>query len=433
MSTTARLGLASAVALVVANMIGAGVFTTAGFSLASVGTRGAVLWLWLAGGVIAMCGALSYGALALRYPRSGGEYEYLWHTWHPAAGIAAGLVSMLAGFSAPIASSAAALEAYLYPLFGALPPARPWLGSAAIVLLAASHGVRVAAGARLQNAMVGVKLVLIVVFLVIGARLLARPATGPSLAVEFTWAAFATSSLYVYFAYSGWNASAYVAGEVRAARTNVPRAMLLGTALVLCLYVGLNAVFLWAVPPASLAGRADVGAIAAEALLGASGRPLVSSIVALALLTSISAMLMAGPRVYARMAEDGVLPRLFAATGGGGAPFGSVALQAGLALVFLWVADLQQLMGYIGWTLSLSAAATVLGLIRVRRRDGAAAVPCVGWPLVPLLFVLPVCGFAGLSLFDAPGKSLLGLGTLGLAVVVAWSWTRRKGAADAKH
>jgi APA family basic amino acid/polyamine antiporter len=423
----ARIGLWSAVALVVANMIGAGVFTTAGFALADLGSRGAVMAAWVLGGVIAVLGALSYSALAVRWPHSGGEYEYLRRALHPAAGIVAGFVSMLAGFSAPIAAAAAALEEYGWNLAGARRPAFPLLGTAAIVLAAVAHGVHVSAGARVQNAIVVAKTLLIGTFLLLGARLLffGAAAAGPLPDVTFTASAFGTSLLWIYLAYSGWNAAVYIAGEVDDARAVVPRALLLGTVLVAVAYIALNAVFLWAVPAGALAGRAEVAAIAARALVGRPGEVLVTATVMLALLTSVTAMLMAGPRVYARMAQDRALPAFFAPTATSGAPRRAIALQAALALLFLWVAELQDLMTYIGWTLSVSAAATVVAMMRVRLREGQARVPCFGWPLVPLGFVAAVVWFTIVSIVREPMASLAGSLTLLAGGSAAW-WMQRR-------
>ncbi|MEZ5964073.1 MAG: amino acid permease [Planctomycetota bacterium] len=426
-SGPARIGLGSAVALVVANMIGAGVFTTAGFALGDLGGRGPVMLAWVVGGVLAVLGALSYSALAVRWPTSGGEYEYVRRTLHPAAGIAAGLVSMLAGFSAPIAAAGAAFDEYFWHLLGEPRPDLPWLPSLAIAGAAVAHSLHVRLGARVQNTIVVVKGVLIAVFLALGTRLCfgAGSDEGTLPHVPLTASAFGNSLMWIYLAYSGWNASTYVAGEVDDPRHNVPRAMLLGTLLVMVVYLALNAVFLWSVPASALAGRAEVAAIAAQALLGPGGRAMVSATVALALLTSITAMLMAGPRVYARMAEDRALPGFFATTAGSGAPRRAIALQAVLALLFLWIARLQQLMTYIGWTLSISAAAAVIGLIRVRRREGAAQVPCAGWPYVPVAFVAGVLYFAALSIARDRSAALGGLATLLGAAAVGW-WVQRR-------
>ncbi|MCU0865322.1 MAG: APC family permease [Planctomycetes bacterium] len=412
----------SAVALVVANMVGVGVFTTSGFALHDLGDRRLVLVAWLLGGAIALCGALSYGALALRFPDSGGEYEYLRRTVHPLAGTATGIVSLLAGFSAPLAAAAHLLQSYGCRLLDVQAPALPWTGTAAILLAAGMHGGAVRVGARLQDLVVGAKLLLAVAFVALSLRLFGRPPTNGGRAVAAPMAGLATTMPWIYLAYSGWNAAAYIAGEVEQPRRSVPRAMLFGCLLVTALYLALNAVFLWSADASALTGKPEIAAIAAAALLGRPGELLVTAIVVLALLTSITGMTMAGPRVYARMAENGDLPRCF---GGhdGRPPRTAIALQAALALGFLWAAELQQLMSYIGWTLSLSAAATVWGLVRLRRREGAAAVPCPGWPFVPLVFVAAILWFAVGAVLAAPRDCLLGLGTLLLAVSVA-RWRR---------
>lgn len=421
MTNGRHLSLRSATFLVIANMVGVGVFTTSGFALQDLGSRWLVMLAWLLGGGLAMCGALSYGALALRFPHSGGEYEFLRRTVHPAAGTAAGLVSMLAGFSAPIAMAAQTIEIYGSRLLGVTPPTMPWAGTVTIVLCALLHGRSTVGGARLQDAIVLVKLALAAVFLICAVRLFGQPATADAPVTATPWRGLAVSMPWIALAYSGWNASTYVAAEVHDPRRSVPRAMLLGTLIVTTLYLLLNAVFLWAVPVAELVGKPEVAAIAAVALLGRSGEMLVTATVVLALLTSITGMTMVGPRVYARMAEDGVLPRAFASIAGE-PPRRSIALQVALALVFLWVASLQELMSYIGWTLSLSAAATVFGLMRQRWREGAAAVPCWGWPWVPILFLGVVSWFAIGTVITAPRQAALGCATLLLVTLAVSRW-----------
>ena len=423
MTNGRQLSLRSATFLVVANMVGVGVFTTSGFALQDLGSRWLVLLAWLLGGGLALCGALSYGALALRFPHSGGEYEFLRRTLHPAAGAAAGLVSMLAGFSAPIAMAAQTLEIYGSRLLGVTAPTLPWAGSVIVVSCALLHGRSTLGGAKLQDAIVLAKLALAAVFLVCAVRLFGQPTTTDAAVTATPWRGLAVSMPWIALAYSGWNAATYVAAEVHEPRRTVPRAMLLGTLLVTALYLLLNAVFLWSVPAAELLGKPEVAAIAAAALLGRPGELLVTATVVLALLTSITGMTMVGPRVYARMAEDGVLPRAFASAAGQ-PPRRSIALQAVLALVFLWVASLQELMSYIGWTLSVSAAATVFGLLRQRRREGAAAVPCWGWPWVPLSFLGVVTWFAIGSVVAAPRQAALGCLTLLLVTLAVWRWRR---------
>lgn len=420
----ARLSLRSAIALVVANMIGVGVFTTSGFALADLGSRWLVLVAWLLGGLLATCGALCYGALALRLPESGGEYAYLRRALHPFAGVVAGLVSLLAGFAAPLALAARTLEVYGSRLLGVETPGLPLVASAVLVLAAALHGRGLRIGARWQDAAVWAKLGLILLFLLL-ALPAAVSAAPPATATTATpWRGLANSLPWIALAYSGWNAAVYVAAEIDAPRRTVPRALLVGTLLVTGLYLALNAAFLFAVPADELRGRPEVAAIAAQALLGRSGEVLVTAIVVLALLTSVLGMTMIGPRVTARMAADGVLPGGLA-TAAGATPTRAMAVQTALALGFVWIAGLQGLMTYIGWTLSLCAAATVVGLLALRWREGAAAVPIPGYPWVPLVFVGGVGWFALGNVLTAPGPTLLGFVALLLAAAVIYVGSRR--------
>ncbi len=423
-----RLGLTSAAALIVANMIGAGVFTTSGFALADLGSREIVLLAWCVGGVIAMCGALSYGALARAIPESGGEYTFLSRTIHPAAGFVAGWISLLAGFTAPIAASALALQAYLV---GSSPDglAPGWIGTGAILAAGLMHGLRLREGVLLQNVAVGLKLVVIAGLVLLALFWLPDSSSFAGDATRgFELGPFAVTLVWISFAYSGWNAAVYVAGEVKDPDRNLPRSLVLATGVVMIVYLALNAVFLYSAPAAELAGKPEVAAIAAEALGGAWLRRGVSVLVALALFTSISAMVMVGPRVYARMAEDGLFPRFFAPEGE--VPGRAVALQVGLAIAVVWVTGLVELLGYIGFTLGLSAAATVTGLLVLRRREGAERIPIPGYPWVPGLFVVATLASAGFMVTRQPGQAALGLLTAATGLPLYWWLRRRSNPAD---
>jgi amino acid transporter len=413
-----RLGLTSATALVVANMIGAGVFTTSGFALADLGRPEPVLLAWAVGGVMALCGALCYGALARRIPESGGEYTFLSRTVHPLAGFLAGWVSFLAGFTAPIAAAALGLQAYLAASLGLA--GRPeWIGTTAILLAGLMHGLRLRAGVVLQNIAVGVKLTVIGGFVLLGALRIPPHAGSAALpSTELGLGAFAVTLVWISFAYSGWNAAVYLAGEVREPERNLHRSLLLATALVTLTYLALNAVFLYSAPLEDLAGKAEIGAIAAEALGGTALRQAMSVLVALALFTSISSMVMAGPRVYARMAEDGLFPRWLGVAKE--VPTAAVALQVGLAVLVAWVSDLRELLGYIGFTLGISAAATVGGLIVLRRREGPQRVPVPGYPWIPGLFILITLAAAGFMAVREPLEAAMGLLTVGIGIPVYW-------------
>lgn len=420
-----RFGVGSAMALVAANMIGAGAFTTSGYALADLGSREAVLCAWAVGGVIALCGAFSYARLAVRIPENGGEYLFLARSVHPLAGFLAGWISLWAGFTAPIAVAAHAFEAYAQSAFDlAGPPGL--LGSIAILLAGMLHGFSRERGALFQNIAVIAKALAILLLIVFGAHAIAElgPRAPEPARVAFSVAAFATSLVWISFAYSGWNAAVYVSGELRDPERTLPRALLLGTLGVVAAYLALNAVFLWSAPIEALSGRAEVGAIAAMHLGGERARQAISAIVMLGLLTSISAMAMVGPRVYAQMARDGLFPRALAPPPESGTPSGAVALQIVLALGVFWAGDLRDLLLYVGFLLGLSAAATVaclfVGPSADRVRPGGSLV---SW-LAAVLFIVATLGSAGFMLWREPEQLLAGGVTLsaGIAVYGFFKW-----------
>ena len=411
-----RFGLVTATALVVASMVGTGVFTTSGLLLADLGRPDRVLLVWLLGGLLATCGALSYGALARHMPESGGEYLFLSRTLHPAAGNIAGWVSLLVGFSAPLAAAAYGFGEYLKHWFPALAP--QWPATALLAGVALIHGGDARTGAAVQNFTVALKVLLMLGL--IACALPRLPELPPPPPPRGGAADLALGLVWASFSYSGWNAAVYVAGEVRDPSRNLPRALLLGTAAVTLLYLALNAALLQAAPAAQLAGKIEVARVAALSLGGPAWADAVSLLVALALGTTASAMMMAGPRVYLRMAQDGYLPAWLAQDSG--TPRAAVALQWGLALLMLWTAAFSSLLTYIGFTLSLSSGAAVIGLMRLKLRDGQA-LPVAGWPWVPALFLLGVGWMALATILRQPLESLWGLATCGIGWV---SWRCRR-------
>jgi APA family basic amino acid/polyamine antiporter len=420
MAPQRQLGPVSSLALIVASMIGAGVFTTSGFLLADLHTPHLVLVVWLLGGVLALMGAACYGTLARQFPESGGEYLFLMRTVHPVAGSIAGWVSLLVGFSAPLAAAALAFGQYTKPWLPA--GVSPKLtGSFILAAFAALHALHVQRGAWVQNLAVLAKLLLIAVLLGwAGARL--RPAPSPP-SVHVSVGSFAVALLWVSFSYSGWNAAVYVGSEVRDPERTLPRVMALGAVLVTVIYLALNAVFVLAAPVEQLAGKLEIGRTAALALGGRGLANFVTALIALALATCISSMMMAGPRVYARMADDECLPGWFRFPAHG-PPRRAILLQASLALAMLWTATFQSLLTYVGFTLGLCSAGTVAGLIRLRLRAGPR-VSVAGWPWVPAVFVAGVVALDACSVARKPVESAVGLGTL-LLGWLAWHLTSGK-------
>lgn len=394
-------GLPSATALVVANMIGAGLFTTSGLALADLGSRPLVLLAWVVGGAIAWTGAQSYARLARRIRESGGEYVFLSRTFHPALGFLAGWVSLFAGFTGAIAFAAQAFEAYALSS-GTQPLGLPGgtLAIGSILVFTGLHAGAVRTGLHVQNAVVLLKLGLLAAFFVYAVGRGADPGwPGMGVADEgraFALTSFAGSLVWISLSYSGFNAAVYVAGEVRTPERTVPRALVLGTLGVSLVYVALNTVFLYAPLPEAILGQQDVAARAADALGGPRIGALVRASIALALLSSVSSMIVAGPRVYAQMARDGLFPAFLAGRGEEAPPRSSILLQSALACLVVVLSDLEELLSYLGLTLSLCAAATAASLFWIRRREKARGALFVE-VVCPAIYVLSTLVLAGLA------------------------------------
>ena len=425
------LGLWTLTALVVANMVGAGVFTTSGFALGDLGSPVVVLWAWVIGGLIALCGAMSYGALARLHPESGGEYLYLSRVIHPCAGFIAGWVSLLAGFTAAIAYAALTFVAYAFPSLSSTVTVN-LVATGLVLVTMGLHAFQLDQGARLQNFAVAVKIVLMLGFCayaVFGVGFTAWPgvvdsgrATEP--VGSFSPGAFALTLMWISFSYSGFNAAVYLADEVPAARRQIPRALVLGVAVVTLLYLVMNTVFVFAPAIEVAAHQEDIAAVAATAVGGESLDLAIRMIVALALFTSVSAMVMTGPRVYAKMADEGLFPaRLRFA---GEVPKVAVIAQGILAIVVVWIAGLQQLLSYLGFTLGLSAVATVASLFVAARRATDCSLKLPGYPWAPALFVVATLSFAVLAAVINPWEMLAALLTMASGGLL-YLWMLRKG------
>jgi amino acid transporter len=400
------------VALVVANMIGAGVFTTSGFALADLGSPYRVMAAWVIGGALALCGALSYGALARLIPESGGEYLFLSRTFHPAAGFIAGWISFLAGFTGAIAFSALTFAAYALPAERA-PFSRNFVASAVILVAVLLHALRMRVGAVTQNAAVVIKLGLILgicALAVYGSWAgLAQIESGAYEIPEFSLATFALALMWISFSYSGFNAAVYIAEEVPSAAQTIPRALVLGTALTMLVYLMLNTVFVLVPSFEAAAGQEDIAAVAAAAIGPDMLAIVVRFVVALALFTSVSAMVMIGPRVYAKMADDGYLPASLRFEGE--TPRVAIVAQGALAIIVVWGTGLRELLSYLGFTLSLSTAATVAGLFVIARQRASSEGGLPGYPWAPAIFVAATVLFAVLAASVNPWEMLAAIVT----------------------
>ena len=416
-----KFGLWTLVALVVGNAVGAGIYTTSGFSLADLGRPEWVVLAWIVAGLIALSGALSYGMLSQRLTESGGEYLFLSRSIHPVAGFIAGWISLLAGFPGAIAFAASAFESYLRNALNNVEAitifAEDSLAVTIILLAGLVHIVRVRAGARTHEYIVAVMIIVLLFVIAIGGLKAAAlmPQLNGTLSHEsFSLFAFANSLVWISLSYSGFNAAAYVAGEVHKPEVTVMRGMVIGTLATMFLCVTLNAIMMFGVPATLTSGQANIATISAQFLGGDTAKRSMELVIAVSLLTSITAMVLAGPRVYAKMAEDGALPRIFAAKVGE-PPRASIVLQVVLAIMLVLVSDLRGLLSYLGLTLSLCLALAVSSLF-VRHLRMGEKPQSVWYPFAPAVFVTSTVLFATLSAIDQPIKLLAVLPTIGLGV-----------------
>ena len=421
--TPRSIGYVTAVAIVIASMIGTGVFTTLGLQAEEIQSGFALLCLWALGGLIAMAGALSYGELAAALPRSGGEYHFLGRIYHPVLGVVAGWISVTVGFAAPSALAAMALGHYAAAFSDASPMPVAVL---TILAIAAFHGFSVRIGKHFHLVTTAMKLALIATFCMAG--LLAEPFDSASVAPSMQgWRevfspAFAFSLIYVSYAYSGWNAATYVASEVRHPRQILPAALLHGTLIVTILYVLLNYVFLSTVPISELSGKLEVGALSASYIFGTSGSVLANVSICVLLVSTISAMVMAGPRVLQVAGED--LPGLhsLAVRTRAGSPLRAILLQQMLALGFVVTNSFEDVLSYAGFTLNLIALLTVSGVFVLRYTEPNLPRPyrVPGYPLTPAVFVLMNTVILVFVLNSRPGAGAAGLLTIlaGAALVL---------------
>lgn len=413
--------LLPAMSLVVASMVGTGVFTSLGYQVRDVPSGPAIMVLWFCGGLLALCGALSYAELVAAIPKSGGEYRFLGTLFHPSLGWAAGLLSLVIGFAAPAALAALALGGYAHRALEALPVR----GVAAVALVCAAcwHVRSVRWSAGFQTVTTLLKLALIAGFMVAAflspgkgdIRWAIHPAEDLKLILQ---PSFAVSLLFVFYAYSGWNAAVYMAEEVERPQRTVVMALVGGTCFVTAVYLLLHAAFLKAAPVGELAGVVEIGHVAARSLYGDRAAVIFSALLSIGLVATVSAMVWAGPRVLAAIGRD--LARLspLAVTNAGGVPARATWLMTGLALGFVALGDFGHILTYTQSGLTLCALLTVAGVFRARhlRLAPAHAFRCPWYPWPPLLFIALSCVVLVWSFVASPWAAASGF----LTCFVAW-------------
>ena len=413
--TERKISGLTAVNIVVANMIGTGVFVSLGFQVISIHSDFAIMALWIIGGLLSLCGALCYAELAVALPRLGGEYNFLSRIYHPALGFMAGWISVWIGFPAPIAISAMAFGTYF---LGIAPSASPLLLSLTLVwVVTIIHLVGLRTGEKFQNIATVVKIALILCL--IGAGIFYRDKLPfqirpqPNELATMLSGPFSISLVYVMYAYSGWNGAAYITAEVRNPEKNVPWALLIGTIMVTVLYVVLNWVFLISAPVDEIVGKPNVGMIAGQHIFGAFGGVVTSALISLGLIASVSAMSWIGSRVTKSMADDFSRLAFFGRVNQHGTPHIAMIWQALVVTALILTGSFEAVLVYTQFVLLLSSFLAVLGLMVLRIRQPKLPRPyrVWGYPITPLIFLVVTLFMMLYTVQQRTLESLLGLAT----------------------
>jgi APA family basic amino acid/polyamine antiporter len=441
---TRKLGLFPLTNIVIANMIGAGIFTTSGLLMQDLHNPIIMIFLWVVGGTIAICGALSYGELGAAIPRAGGEYAFLSRLYHPALGFLSGWVSFFVGFSAPVAASAIGFVEYMTRAF----PEILRLGTfnesieatilkklyaiLIIVLFTAVHVRGLEFGATVQNVLTILKVILIVGLIFAGFAFGKGSWDHFSQGVDFNfgfggWKVIGLSLMWIMFAYSGWNASAYIGSEVKNPSKNIPRSLIMGTGIVTLLYFCLNLIYVYAIPPPDMDGVISIAGLAASNLFGQSFEKILSIMISFALFSSLSAYIILGPRVYYSMARDKYFFRFASDVHKKfRVPAKSIMLQGVIAAVMVLFGTFDQLLTYMGFSLGIFPLLAVLGVFKVRRLK-MSPYKLPGFPIAPVLYISAGIAILFLAFFQRPTESSIAIATVLIGIPVYWVFKKKYG------
>lgn len=436
--------------MVIANMIGTGIFASLGFQVLDSGIPDAfaILMIWVLGGIIALCGAAAYGEVATTIRKSGGEYSFLSELYHPVLGFVSGWISMIAGFSAAIAGLALATGEYFIPLLG-LPhdavvnvgfelPVSQIIATAVIVLVLAIQWMGVRFGGTFQNVITYLKVALILVFLLMpflfaGNYEPSHVSFAPS---DKSWStilspAFAGALVWVMFSYSGWNASTYIAGHLENPKKNLPFSLLVGTAIVTVIYFLLNYVFMYVatfdeLTPTDFA-RVDIGNVVATKILGSKIGLIFSAVFSIALISGVSAMFIAGPKVIQQIGKDYKAFGILGKESKSGAPRNALLVMGAISLVLIYTSSFGQIIKYIGITLTFFSLLTVAGvfILRFRNKTNEHTVKTWGYPITPLIFIGLMVWMILFFALDEPMIIVWSLGSMVPGIILYYATRNR--------
>ena len=430
-----KLGLFPAVNIVVANVIGAGIFTTTGYLMGYLGSAWLMLILWVVGGLIAFCGALSYGELGANYPEAGGDYTFISKVFHPLPGFLSGWLSLIVGFSAPIAASAIGFSKYFVWAFPQIQIIHPDVLSKILAILiiitfTAIHYRGIIFGTKIQNWLTMLKILLVVGLIVAGFT------TGKGNLDNLTgnaifsdgfkgWKPVGLSLLFIMFAYSGWNAATYIGSEIKNPAKIIPRSLLISTGIVVVLYFLLNLFFVYAIPPEKMINEPEIGGLAAGLAFGRTAETVISLLISFALFSSLSSSIIIGPRVYYSMAKQGYFFQFAAKIHSRfGVPSASVVLQGSLAVIMVLSGTFEQILIYMGFSLGIFPIIAVLGVVKLRQ-SGKSVLKLPGYPFVQIIFIAAWILMLVLSYLERPVESFVAILTV-FSGIPFYYWFKRK-------
>ncbi|GET25316.1 APC family permease [Prolixibacter sp. NT017] len=433
-----KLGLLALLSMVVANMIGAGIFTTSGIIMAQLRNPYLLILLWAFGGFIALCGALVYSELGAAMPEAGGEYVFISRLYHPLPGFLSGWISFVVGFSAPIAASAIGFSEYIVEAIPAEWAVAQYLSQllflkavavAVILLFTLVHIRGIEGSAHWQNFLTSLKVILIAALILAG--FIWGKGSWSHFSLEQTagdspgWRSIGLSLVWIMFAYSGWNAATYLGGEAFHPQKNIPRSLIFGTIIVILLYLSLNTLFIYAIPLENFQGEVTVGATAVIHLFGNSAKYILSILIAFALFSSISAFIVLGPRVYYAMAKEGYFFRFAARV----SPkyhvsVRSVILQSSVSVIMVLTGTFDQILTFMGFALGIFPIIAVLGVFRLRKtKQPDYRHP--GYPFIPVFYALAALCMLVLTAIERPLESFIAIAVV-LIGIPAFFLFRRK-------
>ena len=429
MKESIKYTLQVGIALVIANMIGTGVFTSLGYQVGPLPSGFVILMLWLLGGVVALAGALTYAEISTTLKRSGGEYYYLSEIFHPVLGFLSGWMSTLVGFAGAISAVALAIGSYSSVLFN-IPEKIVAISS--IVVISGVHLFGVKTSGVTQTILTGIKLSLIAFFCLVpfffsgdslsGITFLPQPGDIDLMLTP----GFAVSLVFVVYAYTGWNAAAYIAGNLENPARNLPRALLIGTSVVVIIYLALNAMFLYVSTFQELEGQSDVGNIVAIKLFGVKIGQVFSALFSIALLSTLSAMTIAGPRVTEAMGEDYPALQTLSRRNKHDMPYIAVLVQAGWSIFLVMVSSFKEIIQYISISLSIFSLLTVIGIFILRKTHTDRPFRMPFYPVTPLIFIVVTCWMIYYMFREDPKIIFYSLATMIPGVILYFSVANKR-------